>query len=109
MGLDQVGEKLAAFVESIPVGPASASRVHGVEKKAKKRVVLVYMIRDGVVLLDGVAQPRKSQQNIRVATGRHTFQIQYENGEVSETKIIRARKESKIKLFFRNEKSDKAP
>lgn len=63
--------------------------------------VTVYSKPPGVIIVDGSKSAEKTPGTVEVANGRHEVQVEYENGEVSEKKIVRVRDGSRIKLFFR--------
>ncbi|MGM0557562.1 MAG: PEGA domain-containing protein [Myxococcota bacterium] len=63
--------------------------------------VTVYSKPNGTVLVDGSQTDEKTPGTVEVEPGRHDIQVKFDNGDVSEKKIIRVRKGSRIKLFFR--------
>ena len=63
--------------------------------------VTVYSKPRGDIMLDGKDAGKRTPNTIDAEEGRHEVQVRYESGEVSEPKIVRVRKGSRIKLFFR--------
>jgi|GEM_PF-3267159 len=63
--------------------------------------VTVYSKPRGDILLDGKEAGKRTPNTIDADEGRHEVQVRYESGETSEPKIVRVRKGSRIKLFFR--------
>lgn len=63
--------------------------------------VTVYSKPNGTILIDGSQTEEKTPGTVEVDPGRHEIQVKFDNGDVSEKKIIRVRKGSRIKLFFR--------
>ncbi len=58
----------------------------------------------GSIMVDGSDKGKQTPNTVDVEQGRHETQVKYEDGEVSEKKIVRVRKGSRIKLFFRQRK-----
>jgi hypothetical protein len=71
------------------------------KEKDEKGRVTVYSKPNGTVLVDGSQTNEKTPGTVEVEPGRHDIQVKFDNGDVSEKKIIRVRKGSRIKLFFR--------
>lgn len=69
--------------------------------------VTVYSKPRGQVLVDSKDSGKKTPNTVDAEPGRHEIQVRYEDGEVSEKKIVRVRKGSRIKLFFRQKSKDK--
>jgi hypothetical protein len=63
--------------------------------------VTVYSKPGGEIIVDDKPVGQKAPYTVDVDEGRHELQVRYETGELSEKKIVRARKGSRIKLFFR--------
>ena len=63
--------------------------------------ITVYSKPRGTVIIDGKDTGTAAPNTIDAEDGRHEVQVKYEDGVVSEKKIVRVRKGSKIKLFFR--------
>jgi hypothetical protein len=63
--------------------------------------VTVYSKPPGEIFVDDKPFGQKTPYTVDVDEGRHELQVRYENGAMSEKKIVRARKGSRIKLFFR--------
>lgn len=66
--------------------------------------ITVYAKPRGIVILDGKDTGKKAPNTVTAELGRHEVQVRYTDGEVSEKKIVRVRKNSRIKLFFRQRK-----
>jgi hypothetical protein len=73
------------------------------EEKGQGRVT-VYSKPKGTIMIDGAAKGEQTPGTVDVEPGRHEVQVKFEGGEESEKKIIRVRKGSRIKLFFREKK-----
>lgn len=71
------------------------------DDEKKQGRVTVYSKPNGTVLVDGSQTNEKTPGTVEVEPGRHDIQVKFDNGDVSEKKIIRVRKGSRIKLFFR--------
>ena len=76
------------------------------EGKAPGKIT-VYSKPRGTVIIDGKDTGTAAPNTVEAEDGRHEVQVKYEGGEVSEKKIVRVRKGSKIKLFFRQRTDDK--
>ncbi len=63
--------------------------------------VTVYAKPRGDIFVDGKDMGQSAPNTVNIAAGRHEVQVRYEGGEMSEKKIVRVRKGSSIKLFFR--------
>ncbi len=63
--------------------------------------VTVYAKPPGEIFVDDKPFGQKTPYTVDVDEGRHELQVRYEGGAMSEKKIVRARKGSRIKLFFR--------
>lgn len=68
--------------------------------------VTVYSKPNGEVLVDGKSTNEQTPGTIEVEPGRHSVQVKFDSGEESEKKIVRVRKGSRIKLFFRQQNND---
>lgn len=98
---------------SAPIAP-SAKRDGPPKPKPKKQDevsedetggrVTVYGKPRGSIMVDGADQGKQTPNTVDVEQGRHEIQVKYEDGEISEKKIVRVRKGSRIKLFFRQRK-----
>ncbi len=66
--------------------------------------VTVYSKPRGQIIVDGTDQSKRAPNTVDVEVGRHEVQVRYDDGEVSEKKVVRVRKGSRIKLFFRQKK-----
>lgn len=75
------------------------------EESSEEGRVTVYGKPRGDILLDGKDMGKKTPNTIEAPAGRHEVQVKYEDGEISEKKIVRIRKGSRIKLFFRQRKN----
>lgn len=63
--------------------------------------VTVYSKPKGTVQVDGNARDQKTPGTIEVEAGQHDIQVQFDDGSTSESKTVRVREGSRIKLFFR--------
>ena len=75
------------------------------EESSEEGRVTVYAKPRGDIMLDGKDMGKKTPNTIEAPAGRHEVQVKYEDGEISEKKIVRIRKGSRIKLFFRQRKN----
>lgn len=66
--------------------------------------ITIYAKPRGDILLDGKEIGQRTPNTIESPDGRHEVQVRYEDGEISEKKVVRVRKGSRIKLFFRQRK-----
>jgi hypothetical protein len=73
------------------------------DEKGQGRVT-VYSKPKGTIMIDGGAKGEQTPGTVDVEPGRHEVQVRFESGDESEKKIIRVRKGSRIKLFFREKK-----
>lgn len=64
--------------------------------------ITVYSKPRGEIVLDGKPQGIFTPETIEAAKGEHEVQVIFEGGETSTVKTVRARKDSRIKLFFRD-------
>lgn len=87
--------------------PSPRRRAEQKEEKEedKQGRVTVYSKPKGTVIVDGGSTGENTPGTVDVKPGRHEIQVKFESGEQSEKKIVRVRKGSRIKLFFR-EKND---
>lgn len=72
-----------------------------IDPNAEGAKVTVYSKPPGEIFVDDKPFGQKTPYTVDVDDGRHELQVRYENGAMSEKKIVRARKGSRIKLFFR--------
>lgn len=86
-----------------PAKPAAKAEEPKEEQKEDEGSgkVTVYSKPRGDILLDGKEAGKRTPNTIDADEGRHEVQVRYESGETSEPKIVRVRKGSRIKLFFR--------
>ncbi len=70
------------------------------QKQGNGRVT-VYSKPKGTVQVDGNARDQKTPGTIEVEAGQHDIQVQFDDGSTSESKTVRVREGSRIKLFFR--------
>lgn len=63
--------------------------------------VTVYSKPKGQIHVDGNPRKTNTPGTISVPAGRHDIQVEFSEGEMSESKSIRIRDGSRIKLFFR--------
>lgn len=84
--------QLSAFSNADVYQPRHAKAYGTIKVYAKPR---------GVVIVDGKTSGQKTPGSVVVGVGRHEIQVRYPNDEMSVRKVIRARPNSRIKLFFR--------
>lgn len=63
--------------------------------------ITVYSRPRGQIFIGGSDKGQATPGTIEVESGRHDVQVRYEDGEMSEKKVVRVRQGSRIKLFFR--------
>lgn len=68
--------------------------------------VTVYSKPKGGIKVDGNSKGQKTPGTIKVEPGEHDIQVEFEGGETSESKSVRVREGSRIKLFFRKNDDD---
>lgn len=83
--------------------PKPAAEEEASDEKEGGRVT-VYSKPRGDILIDGKDVGKRTPNTAEAPEGRHEVQVRYEDGAISEKKIIRVRKGSRIKLFFRQRK-----
>lgn len=71
------------------------------DDKGQTGRVTVYSKPRGTVLLDGEEKGEKTPGTIEVEPGRHSVSVRFENGKEADNKVVKVRKNSRIKLFFR--------
>jgi len=65
--------------------------------------VTVYSRPKGAIQVDGQSEGQETPGTIEVNPGEHTIQVDFGDGGMSESKSVRVRNGSKIKLFFRKD------
>ena len=65
--------------------------------------ITVYSRPRGSVYVGEESTGERTPSTIEVDPGRHEVQVRYEGGEMSETKTVRVRGGSRVKLFFRDD------
>ncbi len=93
----------AAPARPSPSPRADADAEEEKEEQSGGRIT-IYSKPRGQILIDGEDQGERTPNTVDTSEGRHEVQVKYEGGEVSEKKIVRVRKGSRIKLFFRQPK-----
>jgi hypothetical protein len=83
----------------------SADRGTNDEGDGKGRVT-VYSKPKGGIQVDGSSAGQKTPGTIKVAPGEHSIQVDFGDGDMSESKSVRVQKGSRIKLFFRRNDSE---
>ena len=63
--------------------------------------VTVYSKPKGTIQVDGSPKKQKTPGTVEVPPGQHDIQVKFDDGNMSESKTVRVRKGSRIKLFFR--------
>lgn len=71
------------------------------KKEGEPGRVTIYAKPRGQIMVDGKEIGKGTPNTIEVEDGRHEVQVRYEGGELSESKIVRSRSGSRVKLFFR--------
>lgn len=88
-----------------PNSPPSEEEEKEEDEDGKGRVT-VYSKPKGEIRVDGKAMEQETPGTVDVEPGQHNIQVKFEKGGVSETKTVRVRKGSRIKLFFRKNGDD---
>lgn len=65
--------------------------------------ITVYSRPRGEIYVGSRATGEQTPGTVEVEPGRHEVQVEYREGEMSETKTVRVREGSRVKLFFRDE------
>lgn len=65
--------------------------------------ITVYSRPRGTIYVGGSSTGESTPSTVDVDPGRHEVQVEYEGGQMSETKTVRVRGGSRIKLFFRQD------
>ncbi len=65
--------------------------------------ITVYSRPRGTIYVGGSSTGEGTPGTVSVDPGRHEVQVEYDGGELSETKTVRVRGGSRIKLFFRDD------
>lgn len=65
--------------------------------------ITVYSRPRGTIFVDERDFGEETPGTVSVEPGRREVQVRYEDGQMSETKVVRAREGSRIKLFFRQD------
>lgn len=68
--------------------------------------VTVYSKPGGKILVDGKDSGEASPGTVEVEPGRHEVAVRFDSGNDSERKVVRVRKGSRIKLFFREKEGE---
>lgn len=84
-----------------PAPRPQAARADDSDEDSEQGRVTVYAKPKGSILIDGAGTGEETPGTVDVEPGRHEVQVKFEDGAESEKKIIRVRKGSRIKLFFR--------
>ena len=101
--------ELSGFKGGGPVTPAPSRKAAGGDsakpnsqnnEKGRGRVT-VYSKPKGTVHVDGNPKKQQTPGTVQVEAGQHNIQVKFDSGEMSESKTVRVRKGSRIKLFFR--------
>lgn len=104
MVLDLSGLKGGTSTASLPSPSApvpDAPKPPDDSKEEGDGKVTAYAKPRGSIIVDGKDTGKMAPNSVDLEAGRHEIQVKYENGELSEKKIVRVRKGSSIKLFFR--------
>jgi hypothetical protein len=65
--------------------------------------VTVYSRPQGTIYIGDREMGEDTPGTVEVEEGRHEVKVRYEDGQMSETKVVRVREGSRIKLFFRQD------
>lgn len=65
--------------------------------------ITVYSRPRGEIYVGERSTGEQTPSTVDIEPGRHEVQVQYEGGEMSETKTVRVRQGSRVKLFFRQD------
>lgn len=87
--------------KAAPAAPRTPPPVKKREEESGEGRVTVYSKPRGTIVIDGKDSGKKTPNTVETEVGRHEVQVRYEDGKLSEKKIVRTRKGSRIKLFFR--------
>lgn len=63
--------------------------------------ITVYSRPRGTIIVGGRDSGEETPGSVDIEEGRHDVQVRYQDGQISETKVVRVREGSRIKLFFR--------
>lgn len=95
------GAKVAAAPQKLKPRPKPKEKE---DDESDKGRVTVYSKPSGTIMVDGKNTGEDSPGTVDVEPGRHQVQVRFGDGKESERKIVRVRKGSRIKLFFRDNK-----
>ena len=87
-----------------PQPPAVTKNEEKEEEKAESGDIgriTVYSKPKADIQIDGTAAGKQTPETVEVEPGRHEVQVKYPDNKLSEKKVVRVRKGSRIKLFFR--------
>ncbi|MFB6352086.1 MAG: hypothetical protein ABEN55_08515 [Bradymonadaceae bacterium] len=103
--------ELSGFKGGAPTAPQTASpstsnnsaniNNNQNDNSEKKGRVTVYSKPKGSIQVDGNPKKQKTPGTVEVSPGQHDIQVKFDDGNMSESKTVRVRKGSRIKLFFR--------
>lgn len=65
--------------------------------------ITVYSRPRGNIYIGGEDMGERTPSTVDVAPGRHEVRVEYEDGEMSETKTVRVREGARVQLFFRED------
>lgn len=84
-----------------PAPPPSAEPVENDGTSEEEGRVTVYAKPQGMILVDGRSTGQQTPGTVTTENGSRNIQVQYEDGQTSEEKVVRVRPGSNIRLFFR--------
>lgn len=94
------GSATSSLTPPVPNAPTPVAEEEQKEEDGEGKVT-AYSKPRGNIFVDGKDTGKMAPNTVPMEPGRHEIQVRYENGEMSEKKIVRVRKGSSIKLFFR--------
>ncbi len=87
--------------EPAPEPPPSEEAVEDDGTNDQEGRVTVYAKPQGMILIDGSNTGQQTPGTVTTENGSRNIQVQYEDGQTSEEKVVRVRPGSNIRLFFR--------
>ena len=110
------GERRLLMVELTGMGQSAAAPPDRTERRRRrsepddddevddeKGRITVYSRPRGAIYVGNEDMDEQTPGTVQVEAGRHEVQVEYREGEMSETKTVRVREGSRVKLFFRED------
>lgn len=94
---------IATPVQAREREPARVAREEDEDVEDDDSQITVYSRPRGTIYVDNTNRGEDTPGSVSVEPGRREVQVRYEDGQMSETKVVRAREGSRIKLFFRQD------